>query len=335
MKKLFLLTALYVIAFLAIFYIDIENRLIWSINYEIKKNKDFHGVVLIAKNEKIIHEKSHNCALVENQQFFVASIAKQVIAALVLRAAAKGKLQLSDSANKYLKQNQKINNAITIHHLLSHRSGISDDGTHLLFTPGEMFRYSNFGYKMLEFILENISNRPFSDIGNDFLKELKLKNSIFLYKGYMSFNYLMSNAHDLNGWNHRLHNYGVVSKKYYDMMLACNSRIDNKIHYGYALYVIDEEVDNATKLLKERMLQKNLTREITHHGDASGYRITLSYFPQTKISLVIMENSSTGNSEKDFRMHKNIRAIVKKYSSMISNHIFYTKETGLQWRNKK
>ncbi len=112
----------------------------------------------------------------------------------------RGKLSLNDSLSKYFLISQR--NSVTIHHLLTHTSGIRD--YHSLpdwkedsqrditpkytvmrmaaepfdFEPGTDFRYSNTGYILLGLIIEQISGKSFEQFIQDkILTPLKLHHT--------------------------------------------------------------------------------------------------------------------------------------------------------------
>ena len=122
----------------------------------------------------------------------LASVTKQFTAASILLLAQDGRLALDDPIRKWLPSLPETDNAITIHHLLTHTGGLIDyedimpdagngdpvtdfsrqlrdaDVLHLLekeqrlyFAPGTNYRYSNGGYSMLALIVERASGQSF------------------------------------------------------------------------------------------------------------------------------------------------------------------------------
>lgn len=156
-------------------------------------NKDFSGAVLISRNDDIKVIKgfglaSHelNVANSPTTVFHAASITKQFTAAAVLILEQRNKLQVQDPVAKYLPDFPN-GRKITIHHLLSHRSGIPDynelsgyddmskkqssleevvdwfKNESLEFEPGAQYSYSNSNYVLLAYLIENISGSTYSD----------------------------------------------------------------------------------------------------------------------------------------------------------------------------
>ncbi|MFD2823543.1 serine hydrolase [Lacinutrix iliipiscaria] len=164
----------------------------------------FNGSVLVAQEGEIIYKNGFGFAHMEwdisNQtdtKFQIASLTKSFTAMLIMQLVAENKLDLNLPISTYLPDYPKENgNLITIHHLLTHSSGLgrdaSDDKKYnqpkdmvnqfanapLQFQPGEHFKYSNSGYTLLGYIIETISKKPYEEV----LKEkiftpLKMNNS--------------------------------------------------------------------------------------------------------------------------------------------------------------
>jgi D-alanyl-D-alanine carboxypeptidase len=153
------------------------------------------GSVLLAKNGKLILVKGYGVANIElgvantpATKFRLGSITKQFTATAILQLEEKGKLKVGDSISKYIPDSPAAWDGITIHHLLTHTSGIpsyTDQAgyqTHmrdlagapldfidrfrdlpLEFTPGEKFHYDNSGYFLLGVIVERASGMRYEE----------------------------------------------------------------------------------------------------------------------------------------------------------------------------
>lgn len=147
---------------------------------------------MVAKDGKPLFAKAYGMANYEWQtpntidtRFRVGSITKQFTAASILKLEEQGKLKTSDAACRYLPECPDAWKPVTIHHLLTHTSGIKsftaipaypelqvkpsrfDAQVKLIldypleFAPGEKFNYSNTGYLLLGKIIEKASGQPF------------------------------------------------------------------------------------------------------------------------------------------------------------------------------
>jgi CubicO group peptidase (beta-lactamase class C family) len=171
----------------------------------------FNGVVLVTKNNEELYRINVGKASQELQVSFqnesvfkIASITKQFTGMLLVMAVEEGKLSLHDSLALFFpKLTDKSWRKVTIHHLLTHTSGIPHNegipdywtiksrlpsskenalaeifSMKLLFEPGTDFRYSSPGYFLIACILESVYNDSFESIlYKKILQPLKMEHS--------------------------------------------------------------------------------------------------------------------------------------------------------------
>jgi CubicO group peptidase (beta-lactamase class C family) len=117
--------------------------------------------------------------------FEIGSITKQFTAMAIMLLVEQGKIDVSDTAGKYLPQLPDAWKAVTIRQLLTHTSGVPDyeeimgydgyrnpmtaeqvialaAGKPVDFQPGTKWNYSNTGYFLLTLILEKVSGEPYA-----------------------------------------------------------------------------------------------------------------------------------------------------------------------------
>lgn len=95
---------------------------------------NFSGVVRIIQNGGIIFETSRGYSNIEfsikntmETRFTVASVTKQFTAFAIMILYDKGLIRLEEKANRYLPLNMQLPSEITVHHLLSHTSGLHNN----------------------------------------------------------------------------------------------------------------------------------------------------------------------------------------------------------------
>jgi CubicO group peptidase (beta-lactamase class C family) len=160
----------------------------------------FMGSVLVAKNGKVIFSKGYGMADLEwnvpnssTTRFNIASMTKQFTAASILLLEERGKLRTDDLVKKFLPDAPASWDKITIYHLLTHTSGISNDAARyepgppeklvlrdvpLNFQPGEQWAYTNLGYIVLGYLLEKISGQTYEEfVQENIFKPLGMKDS--------------------------------------------------------------------------------------------------------------------------------------------------------------
>ena len=111
------------------------------------KQRQFNGNILFAENDQIITNKSYGFAnfqekekLTQNHSFQLASVSKPFTAIAILQLIENGILTLKDTVEKFLPNFPY--KGITIHQLLSHRSGLSQY-THFCDSPDSIWPDKN------------------------------------------------------------------------------------------------------------------------------------------------------------------------------------------------
>jgi len=168
---------------------DVANTRIQSFLEDMEKEEHFTGVAVVMQDGQIVHAKGYGAATIDEANevstaFHIASITKQFTAAATLQLAEVGSVNLDNSVNNYLPGEYRSPKweLVTLHHLLSHSSGIPDyaiardyydleegfgfgdtvDGMvreamekDLEFAPGSKYSYTNLGYTLLGLVIEN------------------------------------------------------------------------------------------------------------------------------------------------------------------------------------
>lgn len=176
-----------------------------------KYPKDAPGACfLVAKDGQVIYKKAFGMANLElsvpmntNNVFEIGSMTKQFTAIAILMLMEQGKLKLNDHLDKYIPDFPN-GNKITIHHLLTHTSGIKDftsiKGLNAIaknniipkdlidlfknepadFPPGEKYKYCNSGYIILGYVIELVSGQSYPDfIEQHIFKRLSMNHSYY------------------------------------------------------------------------------------------------------------------------------------------------------------
>ena len=153
---------------------------------------NFSGNVLVAHEGKIILKEGYGWKDREtemsedgNSVFDIGSITKQFTGAAILKLEMMGKLNTGDLLSKYFPELPVDKKTITLHHLLTHSAGftgaIGDDfeqisaedfidlafSEDLIFTPGEMYEYSNVGFSILGILIEKLSGKTYEQFLHD------------------------------------------------------------------------------------------------------------------------------------------------------------------------
>ena len=107
--------------------------------------------------------------------FEVASISKVVTAYTALRLVEEGKLSLDEPVHTYLKEPwlppSVRADRITLRHLLSHCSGLTDDvvfkNREIVHEPGTRFLYSGLGAEYVREMIEQVSQKSLEEVARE------------------------------------------------------------------------------------------------------------------------------------------------------------------------
>lgn len=152
----------------------------------------FNGSLLIARDGKVLVSKGYGMSNFEldvpntpQTKFRIGSITKAFTAMAIMLLQQQAKLTVQDSICKYVPECPAAWQAITLHHLLSHTSGLAKHdkaGDYLKtammpmsvmqlinsfknkpadFKPGEKFDYNNNGYILLGYVIEKSSGQSY------------------------------------------------------------------------------------------------------------------------------------------------------------------------------
>ncbi|MES2513887.1 MAG: serine hydrolase [Bacteroidota bacterium] len=291
-----------------------------------KKNL-FSGSVSISKKGISLLSKGYGMANYSydipntaQTKFKLASVSKQFTAMAIMILQEQGKLSTDDKLTKYI-ANYPNGDKITIHHLLTHTSGIHNftdterydsimmlphtldkiityfKTTKLDFEPGEKFSYSNSGYILLSYIIEKASGKSYPEfITTQIFTPLGMKNS-----GVFDGNKLIKNL--AIGYTNG--DSGVENVTYIDMSIpsgagALYSTVEDMQLWDRALY--------SEKLVSKDAINKMITpfkegyaygwiideylkhRWINHTGGIQGFSTVINRFPDDELCIVILKN---------------------------------------------
>ncbi|MGZ2369332.1 serine hydrolase [Ancylomarina sp. YFZ004] len=228
--------------------------------------EQFNGSALVAQNGKVIFKKGFGMANMEwdipnkaNTKHRLGSITKQFTAMLILQLMEEGKIKLEASITDYLPDYPKDKgDVVTIHHLLTHTSGIPSytsypkfmkeisrdpyspedftrffaDST-LQFKPGSTYRYNNSGYFILGVIIEKLTGKSYEEA----LRERIFKPLNMMRSGFDHHRDIVKNR--ATGYEKRGERY--INAPYLDMSLpyaagSIYSTVEDLYLWDQALY---------------------------------------------------------------------------------------------------
>lgn len=294
---------------------------------------NFNGAILVVKKNEIIFQKAFGFANREwsvknttETRFPIASLTKQFTAAAILQLAEQGKLSVDDRLSKFFPGYPK-GDSVTIHMLLNHTSGIkeysqvpelfqlhhtnklSKDSIIKLFqklpfnfTPGTFWGYSNTGYILLGYIVEQITGETYGDyIQNKIFQKAGMNNSglfrqdavisqraygytqtqggiitqmLILFNLGFSDGGLFSTMGDLLRWNIALGANQIIGQEYLAKMNRPNREEGGA---GYGIFI-----DNM------------FGRKVRFHtGNIPGYSSIMLNYADDDVTIIILANRET------------------------------------------
>lgn len=293
---------------------------------------NFQGTVLIARKNKILFAKGYGPCDKKNKNsseitpestFEIGSITKVMTAACIMQLQEQKKLNVHDKLSKYF-PDYAYGEQITLEMLLNMRSGLTDclnsadnffpkkvyhnvnnainngrqieDGlvlkyfydAPLLTQPNTTYFYCNTNYYLLAKIIEMVSGLSYQEyLQKNIFDRCKMKTANAEYqntdvKGYDSKNKYTSipselmfgcgdvnaSAMDLFKWVRCFVGKKVVNKKSFKKMIDTES-------YGYGI-----NVQNG---------------EIFHSGVTNCFNSYFTYYPETKMTLIVLSNQPAKN----------------------------------------
>jgi D-alanyl-D-alanine carboxypeptidase len=303
---------------------------------QVKNPRIFNGVILITQNGTIKYSKANGYSNFEKKiflnkedKFIIMSNSKQITAVMILKEVEKGNIDLNISIKKYLPHLDLVwKDSITVHQLLNFTSGIDEINKPLIYKPGSDYNYNNANYALLGKILEKIHKKSYSEVANNFFKDLKMKNTqcynpgkkqniVTNYNNYdnemklvdervivPSYNIpaagIISNVKDLNIWDDKLHNSKILNENTYNLLLNYQVKAQHnafgkeKIGYGYGIRIHD--------------LTEN--KYYGHTGGGDGFLSYKIYFPKNKLSVIVLENQTNKDNNLNYSFEIQLRDII-------------------------
>ena len=301
------------------------------------KYRQFNGAALVAENGKVIYKGAFGMANMEwnipnatDTKFRLGSITKQFTATVIMQLVEQGKIKLDGKLSDYLPDYRKdTGQKVTIHHLLTHTSGIPsytglprffEDVSRdpykvdefvkkyasgdLQFEPGSKFAYNNSGYFLLGAIIEKVTGKPYEQV---------LKENIFDPVGMKNTGY----DHHATILPKRATGYdktpdGYVNAPYLDMSIpyaagSLYSTVEDLYLWDQALYTDKLLSAKSRELMYTPFLDKYAygwgvadaafkqndqpVPEIAHNGGINGFSTIIARFPREKNLIVLLDNT--------------------------------------------
>jgi len=289
----------------------------------------FSGSVLIARNGEVLLTKGYGFADREHKisntpqtKFRLGSITKQFTAMAIIILEAQDKLDVQDPICKYLTECPEAWETITIHHLLTHTSGIPNftdfpdysrtsatpsppeetidrfQDEPLDFQPGERWSYGNSGYILLGHIIERVSSQSYEEfLQENIFTPLQMTNTGYdhnqddLAVGYKSIfskaDFIdMSIPYSAGGLYSTVEDLYKWDQAFYTKQLLPQDYLDQI----FAAHVAIPNSDGMAYGYGWMVGLEDGRQIITHGGGIEGFVTNIARYPQDKTVIIILSN---------------------------------------------
>lgn len=285
----------------------------------------FMGSVLVSQADEILYSEQfgysnidQEMALNQNSIFRIASLTKQFTSAAILLLEQEGALSTEDLISAHIQDLPNDVGEVTLLHLLSHTSGISDipnsafnsDGNRTLelteiqresitleSSPGERARYSNTGYHLLGEVIESISGMTYSDfVTTNILEPLQLERTGFfstipenLVSGYLPDSGKMIEQEFFTTDDREPQSSGGMYSTPADLKSWTEALFGGDV-LSQALIDKMTTIQQGYYALGLLITNENGRQRIYHPGSLIGFAASLAYFPECKTIVIVLSN---------------------------------------------
>lgn len=324
------------------------------------KVNGFSGAILLARNGKPIIARGYGLANAEwnipnspRTKFRLGSITKQFTAMAILQLQQGGALNVQDSICRHVAPCPEPWQPITIHHLLTHTSGIPSYTNSpayvktmmmpktpaemvagfrdlpLEFAPGTQFKYNNSGYFLLGVIIEKAAGKPYDRV---------LREQIFAPLGMKDTGYDTSSeilAERASGYS-RLDG-AITNAAYLDMSQpfaagALYSTVEDLLKWDQALRT-DRLLPKAAREAMFTPFKNNYAygwvvntaspqtfgrMQVAHGGGINGFSTSIVRLPEDDIVAIVLANVQQVQAQ---RIARDLLAIAfgEPYKTAVAN----------------
>lgn len=292
----------------------------------------FSGAVLIAQGGEVIFEQAYgfasrqlNVPNVLDTKFHIASLTKMFIAMAALILAEQGQISLQEKPAAYLPELAALDQDITLHHLLSHTSGLQDiyDVPHLrfemsklkhehgdllsylvhlpqLFRPGEGWQYSSTGYILMGYLLEKVTGFSFSELMRRYvLTPLSMTNTGLDLPRRINpgraYGHTVEDGQVVNADNDELSAFeeapGELFSTVQDLKTWCDALFDCPLVAPQTLALLFTPYGQVDSFLQYGYGWFLAPHFRMHGGGTPGFLSRLRQYPEQHVSIILLFNS--------------------------------------------
>jgi CubicO group peptidase (beta-lactamase class C family) len=303
----------------------------------------FSGSVLLASQGKPLVSKSYGYANAEWQvpntpqtKFRIGSVTKQFTSMIVMQLREQGKIKLEDSVCLYVEPCPATWKPVTIHHLLTHTSGIPTytglpvwretmmapktieqmigffRDLPLQWGPGERYAYNNSGYFLLGVVIEKIAGKKYEQALQEMiLTPLGLKDTGYDWPQTI----IPRRATGYRGRGAALANAPALDMQQPYAAGSMYSTVEDLLKWDQALYTDTLLPAGAKKIMWTPFLENyaygwNITgaspatyghRRMSHGGGIHGFSAHIIRLPDANVTAIVLSNNENASASTPAR----------------------------------
>ena len=298
---------------------------------QLEREHGFSGAILVSRRGEVDFEQAYGLASRQldvpntlTTKFHIASVTKMFIAMAALVLCEQGRLALRERPGTYTPELLALDNEITLHHLLSHTSGIPEvyevpdlrftmqkrKAEHRsllsflvdlppLFRPGEGWRYSSSGYILMGYVMERATGLSFEELMRRYvLAPLSMTNTGTdlprrINRGRAS-GHSVENGRFVNADDDELSIFAEAPGELYttvqDLKQWCDAMFDCPLVSPQTLQLLftpHERVDAVRQYGYGWFLTPRFRM---HGGETPGFRALIRQYPEQRLSAILLFN---------------------------------------------
>ncbi|MDH3493812.1 MAG: beta-lactamase family protein, partial [Acidobacteriota bacterium] len=271
--------------------------------------------------------------------FNIASLTKPFTATAILLLTQQGILKTGDQIGKFFDNVPKDKASITVHHLLTHTSGLRFDvggrkdkwnrdevvkkimESKPLSEPGEKFAYSNSGYLLLAAIVEKSSGQSYEEfLANNIFEPAGMRRTGFTQSwkpsrqvafGFNDAGTMESFLSWSPAWSHGRGNIVSTLEDVHRWHVAIRKNSILHAKTSKRMFERHASVSNDRAYGYGWYITKTSNGEtvVSHGGDNKGYHIELRWFPEKRRTIIVYTNKEMyDDSGFGLALHKRVIA---------------------------
>ncbi len=305
---------------------------------QLEKKHSFSGAILVSQAGEVVFEKAYGLASrqlnvpnVLETKFHIASVTKMFIALAALILSEQGRISLHEKPATYVPELAALNKDITLHHLLSHTSGLQDiyDVQHLrfemhklknehgdllsylvklpqLFRPGEGWSYTSTGFILMGYLMENVTGLSFAELMKRYvLTPLSMTNTGLDLPRRINpgraYGHAFENGQMVNADNDKLSIFedapGELYSTVQDLKKWCDAMFDCPLVSPQTLTLMFTPYGQVDPPLQYGYGWFLAPRFRMHGGGTPGFISRIRQYPEQKVSIILLFNSDHLNPE--------------------------------------